>query len=370
MTRAVTAAPGRPERLGGWGAMSGPPITLGACRSIEGCHGFAGAPRACGGYGGPFGAPHVTRVCSGGGGGAPLARPVDAEPAVPQVRRAVRRRGLVGAADQRPPRDLLHVQGVARAARADPAREGQRRRADDRALRARDRAPDGLDDAAAGGAGPRRARAAADRLRPATAPGARHHRGRLPRRARARAAARLPAGHGRGGRRRRRLQRAALPRDARRTRLVRARVLPQGLGAVHDARRAPRLLRHVAGHRGRDQPQVHLGRRLADPRGSPGPGLRGRSAGAPHRASLTGRWRKLGFDLHFGIGVAQGYATLGAIGFEGRWDYGAIGTVTNLAARLCGEARGGQILVSRRLYTSVEDLVEVEPLGELTLRGV
>src|SRR5437870_4096003 len=85
--------------------------------------------------------------------------------------------------------------------------------------------------------------------------------------------------------------------------------------------------------------------------------------------TLTGRWRKRGYDLHFGIGVAQGYATLGAIGFEGRWDYGAIGTVTNLAARLCGEARGGQILVSRRLYTSVEDLVEVEPLGELTLRG-
>src|SRR5437667_9250958 len=85
--------------------------------------------------------------------------------------------------------------------------------------------------------------------------------------------------------------------------------------------------------------------------------------------SLTGRWQKLGFELHFGVGVAQGYATLGAIGFEGRWDYGAIGTVTNLAARLCGEARGGQILVSRRLYTSVEDLVEVEPLGELPLRG-
>jgi adenylate cyclase len=85
--------------------------------------------------------------------------------------------------------------------------------------------------------------------------------------------------------------------------------------------------------------------------------------------TLTGRWRKLGFDLHVGIGIAQGYATLGAIGFEGRWDYGAIGTVTNLAARLCGEARGGQILVSRRLYTAVEQLVEVEPLGELTLRG-
>jgi class 3 adenylate cyclase len=85
--------------------------------------------------------------------------------------------------------------------------------------------------------------------------------------------------------------------------------------------------------------------------------------------ALTGRWRKLGFDLDFGIGIAQGYATIGAIGFEGRWDYGAIGTVTNLAARLCGEARPGQILVSRRLYAAVETLVEVEPVGELTLKG-
>jgi adenylate cyclase len=85
--------------------------------------------------------------------------------------------------------------------------------------------------------------------------------------------------------------------------------------------------------------------------------------------TLADRWRKLGFDLHFGIGIAQGYATLGAIGFEGRWDYGAIGTVTNLAARLCGEAKPGQILVSRRLYAAVESLIDAEPLGELTLKG-
>ena len=85
--------------------------------------------------------------------------------------------------------------------------------------------------------------------------------------------------------------------------------------------------------------------------------------------SLTGRWQKLGFELHFGVGVAQGYATLGAIGFEGRWDYGAIGTVTNLAARLCGEARAGQILISRRLYGALESVVEVESLGDLTLKG-
>ena len=80
-------------------------------------------------------------------------------------------------------------------------------------------------------------------------------------------------------------------------------------------------------------------------------------------------WRKRGYDLAVGVGIAQGYATIGAIGFEGRWDYGAIGTVTNLAARLCGEAKAGQILVSRRLWGAVEDLVEVEPAGELTLKG-
>src|SRR5437870_11189390 len=70
-----------------------------------------------------------------------------------------------------------------------------------------------------------------------------------------------------------------------------------------------------------------------------------------------------------GVGIAQGYATIGAIGFEGRWDYGAIDTVTNLAARLCGEAKGGQILVSRRVASSAEALVDAEPVGALTLKG-
>jgi len=86
-------------------------------------------------------------------------------------------------------------------------------------------------------------------------------------------------------------------------------------------------------------------------------------------AALTAKWRRLGIDLGLGIGVAQGYATIGAIGFEGRWDYGAIGTVTNLAARLCGEARPGQILVSRRLYGAVDTLIEAEAVGELSLKG-
>jgi class 3 adenylate cyclase len=86
-------------------------------------------------------------------------------------------------------------------------------------------------------------------------------------------------------------------------------------------------------------------------------------------AALSVQWRKRGFDLGFGAGVAQGYATIGAIGFEGRWDYGAVGTVTNLAARLCGEAQPGQILASQRVVSAIEGLAEVEPVGALQLKG-
>jgi len=85
---------------------------------------------------------------------------------------------------------------------------------------------------------------------------------------------------------------------------------------------------------------------------------------------LAARWRKRGWDLALGVGVAQGYATIGAIGFEGRLDYGAIGTVTNLAARLCGEAAGGQILISARVAAAVEGLIDAEDLGALTLKGL
>jgi class 3 adenylate cyclase len=84
---------------------------------------------------------------------------------------------------------------------------------------------------------------------------------------------------------------------------------------------------------------------------------------------LTEMWRKRGHQLEFGVGIAQGYATLGKIGFEGRFDYAAIGTVTNLAARLCGEATGGQILISQRVYAAVEGLALIEPVGELSLKG-
>jgi len=85
---------------------------------------------------------------------------------------------------------------------------------------------------------------------------------------------------------------------------------------------------------------------------------------------LSAAWRKRGYELALGVGIAQGYATIGAIGFEGRWDYGAIGTVTNLAARLCGEAKGGQILVSSRVVAAGEEIVETEEVGALTLKGL
>ena len=80
-------------------------------------------------------------------------------------------------------------------------------------------------------------------------------------------------------------------------------------------------------------------------------------------------WAKRGYELSLGMGIAQGYATIGAIGFEGRWDYGAIGTVTNLAARLCSEARPDEILVAQRVAAAIEGLAPLEPVGPLTLKG-
>src|SRR6185295_13330623 len=85
--------------------------------------------------------------------------------------------------------------------------------------------------------------------------------------------------------------------------------------------------------------------------------------------AIANAWSKLGYDIGMGIGIAQGYATIGAIGFEGRWDYGSIGTVCNLAARLCGEAKAGQILLPQRVFAMLEKIVEVEPVGELALKG-
>ena len=87
-------------------------------------------------------------------------------------------------------------------------------------------------------------------------------------------------------------------------------------------------------------------------------------------AELSAKWRKRGHQLAFGVGIDQGHATLGKIGFEGRFDYAAIGTVTNLASRLCDEAKPAQILISQRVYADVEEWVDVEGLGELTLKGM
>jgi adenylate cyclase len=85
--------------------------------------------------------------------------------------------------------------------------------------------------------------------------------------------------------------------------------------------------------------------------------------------SLARGWTQRGFSLSMGVGIAQGYATIGAIGFEGRRDYGAIGTVNNLAARLCDKAGGGQILVSQRVFARVESSVLAETIGALDLKG-
>jgi class 3 adenylate cyclase len=86
--------------------------------------------------------------------------------------------------------------------------------------------------------------------------------------------------------------------------------------------------------------------------------------------SLTETWRRLGHEIGFGIGIAHGFATLGTIGFEGRFDYAAIGTVSNVASRLCDEAKPGQILISPRVLMKVESAVKVEPGGEFELKGI
>jgi class 3 adenylate cyclase len=87
-------------------------------------------------------------------------------------------------------------------------------------------------------------------------------------------------------------------------------------------------------------------------------------------SALTEAWRRWGHDIGFGIGIAHGFATLGTIGFEGRFDYAAIGTVSNVASRLCDEAKPGQILISARVLTKVEHAVTVEPAGEFALKGI
>lgn len=110
-----------------------------------------------------------------------------------------------------------------------------------------------------------------------------------------------------------------------------------------------------------------------DPLPCPDPAARAAKLAVEMRdavAQLVPGWAKRGHSLGFGIGMAQGYATLGRIGFEDRFDYTAIGAVVNLASRLCSEAADGQILTSGRLAASVEDIAAIEDLGERTLKGM
>jgi class 3 adenylate cyclase len=86
-------------------------------------------------------------------------------------------------------------------------------------------------------------------------------------------------------------------------------------------------------------------------------------------SALAAKWARLGFELGFGVGIATGYATLGRIGFEGRYDYGMVGTAVIVAARLSSAAEAGQILLNPRAYAAVEELVEVEEVGALPLKG-
>jgi adenylate cyclase len=109
-----------------------------------------------------------------------------------------------------------------------------------------------------------------------------------------------------------------------------------------------------------------------DPLPCPDPSLRAAHMAVEMRdaiAGLAGKWRKLGHDLGFGIGIAHGYATLGCIGFEGRQQYSAIGSVANLACRLCDEAQDGHILIDGKVHSAIEGVVAATPAGELALKG-
>ena len=86
--------------------------------------------------------------------------------------------------------------------------------------------------------------------------------------------------------------------------------------------------------------------------------------------SLSRSWEARGHAIGFGVGIAQGYATLGQIGFEGRFHYTAMGTVINLAARLCADAESGQILVTRRIAAATDSVAEYEPMGDVTVKGL
>jgi class 3 adenylate cyclase len=86
--------------------------------------------------------------------------------------------------------------------------------------------------------------------------------------------------------------------------------------------------------------------------------------------ALRDDWQRRGHDLGLGIGIAIGYATLGVVGFEGRWAYTCIGGVANLSARLCGEAKAGQVLVNEKTLKRIAERAQAEPVGEMSLKGI
>jgi class 3 adenylate cyclase/CheY-like chemotaxis protein len=109
-----------------------------------------------------------------------------------------------------------------------------------------------------------------------------------------------------------------------------------------------------------------------DPIPCPDPAARAVRMALAMRETMAERataWRRRGHELDFSVGIALGYATMGRIGFDGRYDYGAVGSVMNLAARLCEEAEPGDILVSERVHAEVENMIDADPVGALTLKG-
>jgi len=86
--------------------------------------------------------------------------------------------------------------------------------------------------------------------------------------------------------------------------------------------------------------------------------------------TLAEAWRRRGHDLRLGVGLSSGYATCGQVGFDGRYEYAAIGTVTNLAKRLCDEAKGGEVLISQRVFTMLDGAVEAEHVGDIEFKGI
>jgi class 3 adenylate cyclase len=110
-----------------------------------------------------------------------------------------------------------------------------------------------------------------------------------------------------------------------------------------------------------------------DPFPCPDPAIRAVSLAVEMREAVTALaagWRRRGYEIGFGVGIAQGYATLGRVGFDDHIEYTAMGTVTNLAARLCDAARDGQVLISQRVAAGVDQLANIEEVGELPLKGL